>query len=852
MTGRNVADVRDDRMDDTVPSIVDTEVHLVVSTDSVGVVSVDGGLPSEFRDAGQRVAIEALVARSTVILGARSVRLFGGRPPGRRIIVLTTKGVLPGGTWGGASVASSPQEALDMCAGEPRVYVLGGVSTFAAFMPIAVVVHRLVLRDPLLYGPDARVVTLPKRVDGFVCTTVEGSGSGKSGLYFNVETDWLADTPGVARIDPEDVPSIEGARSHAAEGVTGGAVSSDGADRRTDTGATFRIVPSDGIAMDQDEIVRFYAESLSASTTNAAGGPNDDDDKDLQFSFYDSDDDLKDWTDTSDRESDGTDDDASPPPSRAQTLFPRPTPTVYEKKRSIVPLASVMVEAESAPGRSIIHYLETADVVALARASPLLRRAMAIVSHDGSGGRNASTMGCRFKPAYYGDRLASITSEGAYLDSYVVAAIETLASATVAAIGPGRPRGVSPPPPPHRWGTIERAIVRAMVLGRTDTAQRCAEAARSLSNAMSSRAWEGAAPTALNPMSAWLMDAMGVSASHAVTLARSDVIAPALDLAYAAGRHGCPDMLPLATALAFDSLISGRHLTYNGTIVVHSTDATSVDDARALACVTTIYVVDATLEGLVHEDILNGAVHLGQSGHAGHPLSTIGKVGDSRRRTAGDILARMRVDAPINARSVFTLVIRSTTRRYYDPTLAVLARICERLCAMADDVPAAAKLLAHIIGSASCAEFDHVEGWTPRTWQAILSRMTAGTSAMDAFWQSLGVVGGPTVGSRVEEGENVPSIMAEERETATAEKEEEGDDDDQVKELGNNILSWLASRTCYHILGDVLSRLDPWDVGALARSSSSMMWIVWYVVRDAPPGDLDSVRCSGSIPALRG
>ncbi len=75
-----------------------------------------------------------VTGRGTVIVGRKTLADFpGGRPlKNRRNIVLTRDPAL---VIDGAETAHSVEEALEMCAGDEKVFVIGGESVYRAFLP---------------------------------------------------------------------------------------------------------------------------------------------------------------------------------------------------------------------------------------------------------------------------------------------------------------------------------------------------------------------------------------------------------------------------------------------------------------------------------------------------------------------------------------------------------------------------------------------------------------------------------------------------------------------------------------------------------------------------------------------
>ena len=67
-------------------------------------------------------------------MGRRTWESLGKPLPGRENIVVTRR---PGYEATGASVASSVEAAVALCAGEPVAFVIGGAEIYAAALPLA-------------------------------------------------------------------------------------------------------------------------------------------------------------------------------------------------------------------------------------------------------------------------------------------------------------------------------------------------------------------------------------------------------------------------------------------------------------------------------------------------------------------------------------------------------------------------------------------------------------------------------------------------------------------------------------------------------------------------------------------
>ena len=138
-----------------------TSVGLIWAQARGGVIGVDGRLPWHLPE--DLRLFRATTMGATVVMGRRTWESLPERfrtLPGRTNVVLTTR---PGWAADGAEVASSVEEVL---ANHRDLWVIGGASVYAAFLPVA---DRVVLTEldedvagdtwaPAL-GPEWRPVT---------------------------------------------------------------------------------------------------------------------------------------------------------------------------------------------------------------------------------------------------------------------------------------------------------------------------------------------------------------------------------------------------------------------------------------------------------------------------------------------------------------------------------------------------------------------------------------------------------------------------------------------------------------------------------------------------------------------
>ena len=126
-----------------------TRVYLVAAVAANGVIGDGGKLP--WRLPEDLKHFKALTLGHPVIMGRKTWESLGKPLPGRENIVVTRAA---GYDAPGASVASSLDGALALCAGEPTVFVIGGGELYAEALPVADgLVLTEIQRD---YAGDAR------------------------------------------------------------------------------------------------------------------------------------------------------------------------------------------------------------------------------------------------------------------------------------------------------------------------------------------------------------------------------------------------------------------------------------------------------------------------------------------------------------------------------------------------------------------------------------------------------------------------------------------------------------------------------------------------------------------------
>jgi len=108
------------------------QLCLIAALAANRVIGAQGRLPWHLPDDLRH--FKRLTEGHPVIMGRRTWESIGRPLPGRRNIVVSRR---PGYAAAGAQVAASLDDALALCAGAPRVFVIGGADLYAAALPIA-------------------------------------------------------------------------------------------------------------------------------------------------------------------------------------------------------------------------------------------------------------------------------------------------------------------------------------------------------------------------------------------------------------------------------------------------------------------------------------------------------------------------------------------------------------------------------------------------------------------------------------------------------------------------------------------------------------------------------------------
>ena len=109
-----------------------TRIYLLAAVAKNGVIGANGKLPWHLPEDMKH--FKRLTLHHPIIMGRRTWESFAKPLPDREHIVISRR---PGFAAPGASVASSLEGAIALCAGEPVVFVIGGAGIFAAALPLA-------------------------------------------------------------------------------------------------------------------------------------------------------------------------------------------------------------------------------------------------------------------------------------------------------------------------------------------------------------------------------------------------------------------------------------------------------------------------------------------------------------------------------------------------------------------------------------------------------------------------------------------------------------------------------------------------------------------------------------------
>jgi dihydrofolate reductase len=114
-------------------------ITLVAARARNGAIGRDNALPWHLPEDLQH--FKATTLGHPIVMGRRTFESIGRPLPGRRTLVVSRD---PAWAHPGCERAGSLDEAIDLCAGSPEVFVVGGAQLYAAAMPRA---DRLILTE---------------------------------------------------------------------------------------------------------------------------------------------------------------------------------------------------------------------------------------------------------------------------------------------------------------------------------------------------------------------------------------------------------------------------------------------------------------------------------------------------------------------------------------------------------------------------------------------------------------------------------------------------------------------------------------------------------------------------------
>lgn len=109
-----------------------TRIYLIAAVAKNGVIGANGKLPWHLAEDMKH--FKRLTLNHPIIMGRRTWESFAKPLPDREHVVISRK---PGFEAPGASIASSLEGAIALCAGEPVAFVIGGAEVYAAALPLA-------------------------------------------------------------------------------------------------------------------------------------------------------------------------------------------------------------------------------------------------------------------------------------------------------------------------------------------------------------------------------------------------------------------------------------------------------------------------------------------------------------------------------------------------------------------------------------------------------------------------------------------------------------------------------------------------------------------------------------------
>lgn len=862
-------------------------VHVVVCTDSHDTIAVDGVLPWIFRAGCQRASLDALVKDAPVVIGSRSTSAFGGVLPSSRVIILSRGGARPVGVWSRAHLAQSPEAALAMCTGEPVLYVLGGASTFAAFMPHAAVVHRIVVtgHDARPWPPEAAVAYFPwlGRAGGrsTVCGPIVPGREG--GCSHQVRSDTLAPydpiPPPPPRVDPfaED-PDLQQAMmlsfyEHAARSTAPASVCSRSA-LPAGSAATITSKFRDQTADTDDQ--DWYVDGGDDDTAAVddygrdddwwiTDGDDDDTDDDHDKEDEDEDDDRGNRDDTSDDD-----------PEKDASLSSRwSTPRASPPKPPRGCMVTLLGRQNMALAGAVIARLDREDLLSLWHTSPGTRAVLVDVLttgpsspcsdlvHIGSHGDGAETTITRAVQVCPQDEPRCRRTGAAWLWLDVLPRLQSKCAAAERMLA--RPAAYSSRADlvDYMPGTLERAVAWASATRCGAAVNACLAIGDSMSAASTAYNWSDGfvkRGASAGPVSMWLAGAMGAEDGTAADLATTDVWLSAIGLAIAAGRLRCELLLSLARRIAAYNVATRRRFAGARRCFADARRrAAQPGHPDALACVASARLILGLLRGLA------------QTRHALDPPVSTETYNDDDEQVAR-FLERV---CDVGLADDVACIARALDA--HDSAGIALAEVCCRLRDMATRdasrrARAAGAVLARvfaIVSPINCDRGLRQESWTMRMWPAFGAALAK--ADVDSFWSSLhpepdsasalAVRGryendvssadlagnGPTAGPVcAAAGNNGAANCAVGSDAAV---QTGNDDNDNNDSGGLDLLSLFEHET--DLCTEVIARLPPWDLISLATASRRAMRSLWAAVCRASLGAGDprlaGIACAGAI-----
>lgn len=107
-------------------------ISLVVAASANDVIGDSGALPWHLTDDLKR--FKALTLGKPVVMGRKTFEAIGRALPGRRNLVVTRQAEF---TAPGCEAVSSPAAALEACAGDDEIMIIGGGEIYRQFLPLA-------------------------------------------------------------------------------------------------------------------------------------------------------------------------------------------------------------------------------------------------------------------------------------------------------------------------------------------------------------------------------------------------------------------------------------------------------------------------------------------------------------------------------------------------------------------------------------------------------------------------------------------------------------------------------------------------------------------------------------------